>query len=248
MSSRRVRPSLPAGRTRQIQNDNCYIVDVGFKLKTMMEEEREFEEKPEEEKSEKNKASFFFELIKIVFFSLLIIIPIRTFLFQPFFVQGASMEPNFYDGEYLIINEFGYKKTVVGTGDYEIFTANPHKELQRGDVVVFRYPNNPDEYFIKRIVGLPEEKIEIQEGRVLVYNDENPGGKYLDEKKYLPSVAQRTECVGNCVFDLEDDEYIVLGDNRSHSSDSRRWGVLNEDFVIGKVLLRAWPLSEFKWF
>ncbi|MFO7807359.1 MAG: signal peptidase I [Candidatus Moraniibacteriota bacterium] len=191
---------------------------------------------------------FVFDLVKIVVLSLVVIIPVRTFLFQPFFVQGASMEPNFHDGEYLIVNEFGYKKTVVGTEDNKLFAVEPFKELKRGEVAVFRYPNNPEEYFIKRIIGLPGEKIEIKNGNVIVYNQENPNGGVLNEDQYIPGNSGETECSGRCVFELSEDEYLVLGDNRDHSSDSRRWGSLSKDYVIGKVFLRAWPLDEFRIF
>ncbi len=203
-----------------------------------------------EEKSEKpGKFSYFFELIKVVIWALIIIIPIRTFLFQPFFVQGASMEPNFHDGEYLIINELGYKETEVGIGDKEIFKVSAYKDLQRGDVIVFRYPKNPKDYFIKRIIGLPGEKIKISDGKVEVYNEDNPRGLILNENNYLPMVNNHTACQqNNCLFELKEDEYMVLGDNRSHSSDSRTWGVLTQDYIIGKVLLRAWPLNRFDFF
>jgi signal peptidase I len=209
--------------------------------------ERKREVKPKQEKEE-GFWGFVFDLAKIVILSLVIIIPVRTFLFQPFFVQGASMEPNFHDGEYLIVNELGYKKTVVGTEDNNFFTVEPFKELKRGDVAVFRYPNNPKEFFIKRIIGLPGEKIEIKNGNVIVYNQENPNGGVLNEKLYIPDKKGKTDCDGRCVFELEDDEYLVLGDNRNHSSDSRRWGALSKDYIIGKVFLRAWPFDEIKFF
>ncbi len=204
----------------------------------------------QEEKLEKpGKFSYFFELIKVVIWALIIIIPIRTFLFQPFFVQGASMEPNFHDGEYLIINELGYKETEVGIADKRLFKVEAYKDLERGDVVVFRYPKNPKDYFIKRIIGLPGEKIKINDGKVEVYNEDNPRGLILNENNYLPMVNNYTACQQhNCLFELKEDEYMVLGDNRSHSSDSRTWGVLTQDYIIGKVLLRAWPLSRFDFF
>lgn len=209
--------------------------------------EKTVKKEEEKEKGEKlGPFSYFMELLKVVIWALIIIIPIRTFLFQPFFVQGASMEPSFYDKEYLIVNELGYKETDVGVGDKTFFSVESSKELERGDVVVFRYPKNPNDFFIKRIVGLPGEKVEISSGQVKIYNQENPDGFVLDEKEYLPSV-QSTDCV-NCVFQLSEEEYFVLGDNRSHSSDSRTWGPLSKEYVIGKVFLRAWPMNEFQIF
>jgi signal peptidase I len=181
---------------------------------------------------------FFLELIKIVFWAFLIIAPVRIFLFQPFFVQGASMEPNFENNQYLIINEFGYKKTNVGVPGKSFFSVEPFKKLKRDDVVVFRYPKNRTQYFIKRIIGLPEEKIEIKDNRVTIYNPENPQGLVLDEKNYL-SADTRTS--GDLVIQLDENEYFVLGDNRMFSSDSRYWGPISSSDIIGKVLLRAWP-------
>src|SRR5665648_218592 len=88
------------------------------------------------------------EIVKMVFWVVVIIVPIRVFLIQPFFVQGASMEPNFEDKQYLIVNELGYKTTNVGLESNNLFTVKPFKELQRGDVVVFRYPKNPSIFYI----------------------------------------------------------------------------------------------------
>jgi len=201
------------------------------------------------QKKVKEEKTSFFDFIKIIFWALVIIVPIRTFLFPPFFVQGASMEPNFHDGEYLIVNELGYKETKIGIGGKIITVAKPYKELQRGDVVVFRFPLNPREFFIKRVIGLPGEKIELKEGQVIVYNRSQPEGAILDESRYLPNNFSSTKCgSGQCVFELGEKEYLVLGDNRSHSSDSRSWGVLPEKFVIGKVSLRAWPFNRFQVF
>lgn len=193
--------------------------------------------------------AIFWELIKMVFWVVVIIVPLRVFLIQPFFVQGASMEPNFEDKEYLIINELGYKTTEVGFsyGGKEInfFTVGSFKELQRGDVVVFRYPKNPSVYYIKRIIGLPEEKIEISASIVKIYNSEQPTGFELDESAYLP-VGEDTS--GDQVAQLSESEYFVLGDNRNYSSDSRSWGPVPEVDIVGKVLLRAWPFGRAKIF
>lgn len=187
--------------------------------------------------------SFLWEVVKVFFWALVIIMPIRIFLFQPFFVQGASMEPNFDDGDYLIINELGYKKTEVGAGQFNFFTVTPFKELQRGDIVVFKYPKNPQQYFIKRIIALPGEKIEIASGKVMIFNKEHPDGFTLDESGYLPKDLDTTPDMARA---LSDKEYFVMGDNRKFSHDSRAWGPLPEDMVIGKVMLRAWPVNKSK--
>jgi signal peptidase I len=181
------------------------------------------------------------EIVKMVFWVVVIIVPIRVFLIQPFFVQGASMEPNFEDKEYLIVNELGYKTTGVGFGkESDLFTVKPFKELQRGDVVVFRYPKNPSVFYIKRIIGLPGEKIEISNDKVKIFNSENPSGFVLDEGKYLSASVMTA---GEINLTLGD-EYFVMGDNREYSSDSRSWGPVPEVDMMGKVVFRAWPVSK----
>jgi len=207
------------------------------------------QEKNSPQSEEYGVGGVFWEIIKMVFWVVVIIVPLRVFLIQPFFVQGASMEPNFEDKEYLIINELGYKTTEVGFdyGEKEIsfFTVKSFKELGRGDVVVFRYPKNPKIYYIKRIIGLPGEKIEIKDKRVKIFNSENPNGFDLDESKYLPPSEETS---GDQIVELSDQEYFVMGDNRKYSSDSRSWGPVPEKDIVGKVLLRAWPFGRAKIF
>ena len=211
-----------------------------------MEEKEVSEEKIPNEKKEAcpEKLGFWgnvLEWVKIVIWALVIIIPIRTFFFQPFFVEGNSMEPNFRDGQYLIVKEWGYKKTEVNLGGKKLFTVEGDKTLERGQVVVFRYPKDPKEFFIKRIIGLPKDKVEIKNGQVKIYNSENPNGFVLDESGYLPS-SLPTDCKGSyCLFNLKENEYVVMGDNRSHSSDSRAWGILPREMLVGVVAVRAWP-------
>lgn len=185
--------------------------------------------------------SFLLEIVKVFVLALVIITPIRIFLFQPFFVQGASMEPNFKDGQYLIINELGYKETDIGLGDKQMFSVGSFKELKRGDVVVFRYPKDPKQFFIKRVVALPGEKIKTSENKVYIFNKENPEGFVLDESDYL---SKGIITPGDVIQQLNENEYFVMGDNRSYSHDSRAWGPLDKEFIVGKVLLRAWPFNE----
>lgn len=185
--------------------------------------------------------SFLWEVVKVFFWALIIIVPIRVFLFQPFFVQGASMEPNFKDGDYLIVNELGYKQTSADIDGLHLFTVKSFRELNRLDVVVFRYPRDPKQFFIKRVIGLPGEQVKVEAGRVTVFNNQNPDGLVLDERAYLPAGLSTS---GAVTTTLKSDEYFVLGDNRQFSHDSRAWGVLPESDVVGKVLVRAWPLSK----
>jgi signal peptidase I len=194
------------------------------------------EEKIDNQTEEYGFKGVIWEIVKMVFWVVVIIVPIRVFLIQPFFVQGASMEPNFEDKQYLIVNELGYKTTSVSS----LFTVKPFKELQRGDVVVFRYPKNPSVFYIKRIIGLPGEKIEISNDKVKIFNSENPNGFVLDEGKYL---SASVTTAGEINMNLNN-EYFVMGDNREYSSDSRSWGPVPADDVMGKVVLRAWPLGK----
>lgn len=184
---------------------------------------------------------FILEIIKIIVLAFVIIVPIRMFLFQPFFVQGASMEPNFADGEYLIINELGFKETNVGFNSLQIFKVGAFRDLKRQRAIVFRYPIDPGKYFIKRIIGLPNETVQIEDGQVKIFNEEKPEGFVLDEKEYLSS---EQETVGDLTLKLGEDEYFVLGDNRMFSSDSRAWGPVPQRDIIGEVALRAWPLNR----
>lgn len=153
---------------------------------------------------------------------------IRNFLIQPFLVSGASMEPNFGSGNYLIIDEITYR----------------FREPQRGEVVVFRYPGNPSTYYIKRLIGLPGEKVEIRDGSVYIANSDNPEGAALEEN-YLPPGLKTT---GSSSVELSAGEYFVLGDNRNFSFDSRSWGKLPRENVIGLARLRLLPITQISAF
>lgn len=203
------------------------------------ENENKNRENEEREEIYQGVGGFFIEIIKIFILAIIVILPIRMFLFQPFFVQGASMEPTFENGQYLIINELGYKET-----DLKVAKITSFKEIVRGEVIVFRYPLNPKQFFIKRVVGLPGERIKIEKGSVYIYNKSNPEGLKLEED-YLPAGLMTK---GDNDYTIKEDEYFVMGDNRNHSSDSRMWGPIKTSNVVGRVLLRAWPISEAKLF
>jgi signal peptidase I len=200
-----------------------------------------YREKEPEDRNYLGVGSFILEIVKIVALAFFIIVPIRVFLFQPFFVQGASMEPNFEDNQYLIVNEFGYKDTALNLGGKTFFEAAPFKEITRQTAVVFRYPLDTSKYFIKRIIGLPGEKIEIKNSQVIIYNQDNPNGFVLDESAYLEKAIKTN---GDLSVMLRDDEYFVMGDNRMFSSDSRVWGPVPKKDIMGRVLIRAWPLDK----
>ncbi len=167
---------------------------------------------------------FFWEILKIFIIALLIVIPIREFVFQPFFVKGQSMEPNFHDYDYLIVDELSYR----------------FHQPERGDVIVFKNPLNPQQKFIKRIIGLPGEKVIIKGGKIII---EKEGKSFvLDESSYLPP---GTKTPGNVEVLLKEDEYFVLGDNRHSSYDSRSFGPIKKSYIIGKVAFKIWPFSAF---
>lgn len=167
------------------------------------------------------------EILKIVIISLAIIVPIRYFLIQPFYVKGASMDPNFFDGDYLIVDEISYRLSVP----------------ERGDVIIFRYPLDQSQFFIKRIIGLPGETIKIEDGNIFVKNENIEIKEFvLDESSYLENIFT----AGSVEMSLGGDEYFVLGDNRNASSDSRRWGAVKKDYIIGRAWVRAWPFNRVK--
>jgi len=181
---------------------------------------------PEKEDSFK---SFVWETIKIVIICLIIVVPIRKFVVQPFYVKGASMEPNFYDHEYLIIDEITYR------------FENP----ERGEIVVFNYPVGENSFYIKRLIGLPGERVVISGGTIMIYNQDNSNGIELDESSYLSKDAKT---YGEVDITLAEGQYYVMGDNRASSLDSRKLGPIEENTIVGKTWLRGWPIDRFKVF
>jgi signal peptidase I len=163
------------------------------------------------------------EIVRFSIIAILIVIPIRMFVAQPFIVSGASMDNTFHNGEYLIVDQVSY------------YFSNP----TRGDVVIFRYPRDPSKFFIKRIIGVPGDTIVIENSVVTVINEQYPEGFVLDEPyiKTMTPAPTMTETLG-------DREYFVMGDNRDQSSDSRSWGVLQEERIVGRAFLRLFPPGE----
>jgi signal peptidase I len=166
----------------------------------------------------KNIAIYVVFTILTIITTLAIIIPVRSFVIMPFYVKGAAMEPAYKDGDYLLINEFS-------------------KNYQRGDVIIFRYPKNPQEFFIKRIIALPGERVQLKEGSVYLYNKQNQNGYKLSEP-YLASDVQ-TFGLDENVVELASNEYYLLGDNRNDSKDSRNFGSVKDSYFIGEVWFKA---------
>jgi signal peptidase I len=134
------------------------------------------------------------EFIKFFIIVVLIIVPFRLWIAQPFIVSGASMEPTFENGDYLIVDELSFHL----------------RDPKKGEVIIFRYPLNPSKFFIKRVMGLPNETIYINNNKII----------------------------------LNEEEYFVLGDNRQASSDSRIWGSVNKNLIVGRAFLRLWPFNK----
>ncbi len=187
------------------------------------------ENKNMENISTKSKLREFFEnswdLVKFAIIALAIVIPVRMWIAQPFVVSGESMYPTFHDGEYLIVDEISY---ITGSAN-------------RGDIVIFRYPKDPTRFFIKRVIGLPNEKIIINNGEITIINKDNPDGfklkePYINEKEFTGSE-----------YTTKDNEFFVMGDNRNRSSDSRTWGILPKKLMIGRAYLRLLPFNEISY-
>jgi len=168
------------------------------------------------------KESVFQELVRFVLITLIIVVPIRIFIAQPFIVSGSSMVDTFHSGEYLIVDQLTYR----------------FKEPARGDVIVFRYPNDPSKHFIKRIIGIPGDIITIQNNSITLSNESLDEDIILEE----PYVAKDVVYSPMTAI-LKEDEYFVLGDNRAASSDSRIWGILPKENIAGRAFIRLFPLN-----
>lgn len=170
-------------------------------------------------KPEVQKENFWKELLKLAVLSLVIVVPFRLFIMQPFVVEGASMDPTFKNGNYLLVDEVSYH----------------FSDPKRGDVLIFKYPKDPSKYFIKRIIGLPGEIVNIKDGKVTIMSSKFPEGIALDE----PYV--KWQKADNTTFTLAQGEYFVMGDNRLQSADSRLWGPVPEKNIVGKPFVRVFP-------
>ena len=161
------------------------------------------------------------ETVRFVVITLIIVVPFRLYVAQPFIVSGDSMVPTFHNGEYLIVDELSYNL----------------RDPERGEVIVFRYPKDTSKYFIKRVIGLPEEKIEVSRDEVRVEDKEGKSVKLSESYIRGLSLLETT-------FSLSEEEYFVLGDNRAASSDSRVWGAVKREHIVGRAFLRLLPVAN----
>ncbi len=169
---------------------------------------------------------FLFDIIKLAVIAFVIVWPIHYFIFQPFYVVGPSMEPNFYDRDYLIVSKITYR----------------FNSPERGQVIIFHPPANDKDYLIKRIIGLPGEKITIEKGLIYITSPEFSQKEKLNEGDYLvPGLTTP----GEVEVQLGPDEYYVLGDNRSMSLDSRSFGSVKRNRIVGGASFRGWPFDKF---
>ncbi|MDD5721242.1 MAG: signal peptidase I [Candidatus Pacebacteria bacterium] len=175
-----------------------------------------------EEQIKKTKWQSFWELVRFALVALIIVVPIRAFVAEPFIVSGSSMVPTFTNGDYLIIDKISYE------------LGNP----KRDDVVVFRYPGDTTKFFIKRVIGLPNETVDIKGNDVTITNSAHPEGFKIDQP-FVKNTSNNEEHIV-----LKSDEYFVMGDNRSASSDSRAWGPVKKDLFTGRAFLRLLPISK----
>ena len=168
--------------------------------------------------------NFWKELFKLILLAVIIVVPFRLYVAQPFIVDGLSMSPTFGNGNYLIIDELSYH----------------FKSPERGSVLVFQYPKDPKKFFIKRIIGLPGETVSINAGKVTITSDAHPDGLTLNEP-----YVKLEKSDDNLTRILADDEYFVMGDNRAQSSDSRIWGPVPKENLIGRPIIQFWPPRLF---
>lgn len=169
--------------------------------------------------------NIFLDVIETVVIALAIFVIIYLFLFQPHQVRGNSMYPNFHDADYLLTDKISYRLN----------------SPQRDDIVIFVAPKNEDYDYIKRIIGLPGEKVSLNENNQVLVDNQILTEPYLPEE--TPTYGGNFLEVGKAVT-VPEEQYFVLGDNRNHSSDSRDWGFVPKENIVGKAWLRYWPLDR----
>lgn len=169
------------------------------------------------------KKQSFWETLRFIILAIIIVIPVRIFIAQPFVVSGSSMYPTFHNGDYLIVDELSYRLD----------------KIERNDVIIFRYPGDTSKYFIKRVIGLPNEIVEVKNNVVSITNKKTNQTTTLDEN-YLTNRSGGIDAK----YDLNNDEYFVMGDNRGASSDSRYWGPVKKELIIGQAFLRLLPIND----
>lgn len=173
----------------------------------------------------KRLGTIFLDILETVVIALAIFVIIYLFLFQPHQVRGNSMYPNFHDADYLLTDKISYRLS----------------QPKKGDVVIFVAPKNEEYDYIKRVVALPGEKVSINDADQVLVDNQIVDEPFLPEdiKTYGGNFLE----IGKTIT-VPEDQYFVLGDNRSHSSDSRDWGFVPKENLVGKAWFRYWPLDR----
>ncbi len=202
----------------------------------------EAQESSEDDASEDTKSKgglrVLWEIAKTILIAAAVVFIINTFVFQAYYVSGSSMNPDYQDGDYLLINKFPSSiRNIMG-----IFGNKGGLDLKRGDILVFKPPEAPNLFYIKRVIGLPGERVTLKDGVFTIYNKENPNGFVLNES-YVDK-AYKTE--GEVDEIISAGNVFMVGDNRSPggSYDSRAWGQLNQDAISGNAFFRLIPLNN----
>lgn len=165
------------------------------------------------------------DTLKYIVLALIIVLPIRAYVAQPFIVDGSSMYPTFENRQYLIVNE----------------TVKLSQNYHRGDPVILKYPPDPSRYFIKRLIGLPGETVTVKNGSVVITGPTHADPLILTEPYVRDAQAKRDETLPS--RKLGQDEFFVMGDNRAGSFDSRYWGTVPRSDMDGVPMVRLFPLS-----
>jgi len=171
--------------------------------------------------------TFLLDTLEIITTAFAIFVVLFLFVVQIHEVNGNSMLPNFQDHEYVLTDKLTYK------------FRNP----RRGEVVIFKAPPHPRDEYIKRLIALPGEKIKIKNNQIIIYNQEHPTGFVLNENYLTDEVVTRgkSEIPPDKIVAIPEGHYLVFGDNRENSSDSRHWGEVKEEYLVGRAVVRIWP-------
>ncbi|HKW02062.1 MAG TPA: signal peptidase I [Vicinamibacterales bacterium] len=169
---------------------------------------------------------------------------VRTWVFQAFQIPTGSMEPNLMVGDHLIVNKMIFAPTVTGIERAIL----PDREIRRGDIIVFKYPKSPDRDFIKRVIGLPGDRLELHRKQVYINGQpiDQPYAHFIQPPSTSgpPKVDDVTEEYGPVT--VPSGQYFMMGDNRDNSEDSRYWGFMPANYVRGKALFIYFSIDQSK--
>jgi signal peptidase I len=166
------------------------------------------------------RLSFFGDILESLVIAVILAVLIRTFIFQPFYIPSGSMVPTLYEGDRIIVSKLSYR----------------FHPPQRGDIVVFRFPLDQKKTYVKRLIGLSGETVQLKDGRLYINGREVPE-PYLPPNTYFPDFGP---------VKVPEGSFFMLGDNRMNSEDSRIWGFLDRQLIVGKAVFLYWPPNRVK--